>query len=631
MGHAPPADDDGLVLGEELGSGAIATVVRVEDPIRGMTYAGKIIHARHERDASAHRRFQREAELASRLAHDNLVRVWGTRGIAGRTVMLMELVHGPNLADHLAREGPMPEPQLVAVARGLASGLAFAHSAGVIHRDLKPANVLLAPAGSAAPMPKIADFGMARASSFAGADKGALTVLGTPQYMAPECLEPLAVDPRTDLYALGCMLFEMATGEPPFRGATPMAVLEAHRTAPIPELPDAFSAGFGRVVRRLLGKAPGDRFQSASAVGDALARCETGGALVLADAQGMSASESGEQASDDGHCARCGESVLRELRVCFSCGLPQAFVAAGDLSVFVTGPGHEPNKLASNLRDRLVGWLRGNAVAGLDGTRLEGQIPRLPFTLLTGVTHDSASSIVASLECLGLGAAIHRGGRTSHGGIHRKTRVLTKRTAAVVAAVFGMPVMIHPAAAIISLPLIGLTLPLVYGVTLMNASKPFVVLTTPPASTLPPRIAKIVSELHRVVGSIAERRHRDALRAVVNRVVTLCRGITDDDIDRPEVEAEMEHAISLAAHATTRMDALDRLMADPSFDPADPQHRDRMHERDMWSARLLDLTATLDTLVVRRAAAEAKMRPSGHEELHDLRAMVEALEEVQQQ
>ncbi|MBC8066923.1 MAG: serine/threonine protein kinase, partial [Deltaproteobacteria bacterium] len=269
-------------LGEEIGSGAIARVVRVRDRQSGGAYAAKLLHPRHERDATARTRFQREAELASRLVHANLVRVWGTDTIAGHTALVMELVEGETLARRLARAAPLPEVELLALADGLAAGLAYAHACGVIHRDLKPANVLL----QGGTLPKIADFGMARASSFAEADKGALTVLGTPPYMAPECLDPLAVDPRTDLYALGCILHECATGSPPFGGATPFAVLDAHRSAPIPALPQIYSEGLRRLVAHLLAKAPGDRPQSAGAVQQALAtlRDPNHAALALPDA-----------------------------------------------------------------------------------------------------------------------------------------------------------------------------------------------------------------------------------------------------------------------------------------------------------------------------------------------------------
>ncbi|MCA9317961.1 MAG: serine/threonine protein kinase, partial [Planctomycetes bacterium] len=185
-------------------------------------------------------RFLQEAALLRRLAHPNLVRVVEIAAVAGRPMLVMERIDGPDLAAWIARDAPLEESQLLAIGRGVASGLAHAHAAGVIHRDLKPGNVLLQD-NDPAPIPKIGDFGMARASSLDGVDHQAMTVVGTPDYMAPESIDPLAVDPRSDLYALGCILFEMATGRPPYGAATPLGLLHLHRTAPIPALPEHLS------------------------------------------------------------------------------------------------------------------------------------------------------------------------------------------------------------------------------------------------------------------------------------------------------------------------------------------------------------------------------------------------------
>jgi hypothetical protein len=629
----PVAATPRFELAGEIGSGAIATVARVIDRDTGVAYAGKILHDRHRRDEGANRRFHREAELARGLAHENLVRVFGTHEIEGRPALLMELVEGLNLADHLARRGPLPEAELLSISLGIARGLAHAHAAGVIHRDLKPANILLAP-GPAGLVPKIADFGMARASSFAGADKGALTVLGTPQYMAPECLEPLAVDPRTDLYALGCIIHELATSAPPFSGATPFAVLDQHRNAPVPVLPEAYSAGLRKLVARLLAKAPGDRPQSASAVVEALAGlCDAAGSSPtvggpLARSSDAVLATVDPDAVADGRCAGCGAAVLQETRVCFRCGLVQVVIERGDYTVFITGPGQVSHKLDSERRDRLLRWLKGNQAVGLDPRELERRIPRLPFPLVTGVGRLSAETLQASLRHIGLEAIWARGGRRAHGGIYRNANKLAGRTLAVVFAFVGAPMMVHPAFAVVAVPVLLACLPVVYGITLHQISRPAVSVGRPAENGLPPRVRARLDELHRVVGHIGERRHREALRAVVHRVITLSRD-TPGAMD-PEIDAEMEHAIHLAAGATMRMDQLDREMGRPGFDPADPAARAVMHERDRWSARLLELTATLDALAARRAAARATQQAASlPDELQALRATVEALEEVQ--
>ena len=235
-------------LGAEIGSGAVATVVRVHDRETGGTLAGKILHERVARDRAAADRFLREAELVRSLRSPNIVEIHGLVDIDGRSVLLMELVEGPTLAELIAREAPIVEERLIAIARGIARGLTAAHGVGIIHRDLKPANILI----GAGMTPKIADFGMARATSFAGVDKGAMTVVGTPDYMAPESLDPLAVDPRSDLYALGCILHEMMTGRPPYTAATPFGVLDQHRGAPIPPAPETYSRGLAALTAALL-------------------------------------------------------------------------------------------------------------------------------------------------------------------------------------------------------------------------------------------------------------------------------------------------------------------------------------------------------------------------------------------
>jgi tRNA A-37 threonylcarbamoyl transferase component Bud32 len=619
--HGPPFDVAG-----EIGSGAVATVVRLVERATGQHYAGKILHDRHLRDDGANRRFQREAELTSTLVHPNLVRVYGIQFLEGRPVLLMELVEGPNLADALARSGPLSPPQVEALIRQIAEGLAFAHAKGVIHRDLKPANILLAADAHGEQQPKIADFGMARASSFASADKGALTVLGTPQYMAPECLEPLAVDPRTDLYALGCIAFEMCTGAPPYSGATPFSVLEQHRNAAVPKLPPEVPRPLAALITKLLAKSPGDRPQSAGAVVDAL-RDPTSAALVLVGSASPARIGRGSDGIVEGACARCGAEVLREMSLCFACGLSQVTVHPGQWSVFVAGPGRETNKLDSPLRDRLLRWLRANAAVGIDASSLERKIPRLPFVLVNQIDERSAHSFVSSLQALGFAAVCARGGRLSYGGMVRKINKLALRRMSVPFAIMAAPGVLSPLFLAVSVPMMLLTLPVAWGLSALAFARPAVEVVPGLGSTLPASILERLEGMHAAVEQIRERRHREALRAVVHRVVELSRGIGGD----PELEAEMDHALNLATAAALRMDELDQWMSRPDFNPADPQHRDLMHERDMWSARLLDLTATLDAFVARQANARALQRAAGgNDVLDDLRATVEALEEVQQ-
>lgn len=623
-------------LGEELGSGAVASVHRVElDDGTGWgarVFAGKILHDRHRRDPIAAARFAREAELARRLDHPNLVGVHGVVDDGERSILLMELVEGPTLARVIAERAPLPERELIDLARGIANGLWVAHASGVIHRDLKPANVMIDEAEHGA-IPKIADFGMARATSFAGVDRGALTVLGTPDYMAPECLDPLAVDPRADLYALGCIIHEMATGAPPFRGATPFAILEAHRSAEIPELPDTYSPTLRTLTRRLLAKQAGDRPQSASAVVDALSAIErdsgdTSTALVRATPGDRGVERHDMVAAIEGKCARCGNPLIAQAGTCFHCGLPLVRLEPGPMTVFVIGPGGIGEKLRSGLRDRVLTWIRANPSLGLDPTPLEHEIPRVPFVFASKISHVSAQALTQSLVQLGVHAEPRAGGRFAHGAMLQKSALLGGRRSAIVAAIGFAPALLYLPIGFISLMALTPVLTIVFGVTASRAAKPAMHVLPARHEPLPAKISARLERLAQVVPRLGEHRHREALRAIVQRVLALVEALPPER--RGEVDAEMDHALNLAMVATTRMDELDRLISQPGFDDTDPAQREDLRERDMWSSRLLDLSATLDALAVRQAAARARLDAGDVEEaLESLRSNVEALEEIQ--
>jgi len=601
-------------IGDELGSGAIARVVRVRDRMSGAIYAAKLLHPRHERDATAVERFRREAELSSKLVHDNLVRVWGTDRIDGHTALVMELVEGQTLASELAQRGTFDEATLLEIANGLASGLAYAHGCGVIHRDLKPANVLVGSAG-----PKIADFGMARASSFAEADKGALTVLGTPPYMAPECLDPLAVDPRTDLYALGCMLHEMATGAPPFGGPTPFAVLEAHRTSPIPRLPGSFTDATRRLVASLMAKAAGDRPQSAGAVLNAIASLRDPNHVALA----LCVSEPEVAA---GRCAGCGADILTDVRVCFYCGLVPVALEPGRDAVLVVGPGRVSDKLDSERRDKLVQWLRANAKVGFATERLEKKIPRLPFVLVRGVSTTSAQTIAHSLARLGIEAEATPS-PMSHPKMRKHVRRMTGRGFTLSAAIVMAPAIAYGPLALALAPLAGLAALVSYGISRAGAGRTTVTTSHDARPALPPGLGNRIAALPGIVPRIEQRRHREALGAVVRRVLSLAHGGGPHSAEA--TAPELEHAVNLAGVAALRMDDIERSMVQRLFDPGQAEHRALMHERDMWAARLLDLTATLDALAARMLAARARVGIERTDDaLAELRAQVDALEEV---
>ena len=218
-----------------LGAGGMGEVYRAHDNTLGRDVAIKILPARFTADAERRERFAREARLLATLNHPNIGAIYGVEEADGLTALVLELVEGPTLADRLA-QGPLSVGETVAVAQQLADALATAHEKGIIHRDLKPANIVLNRAADSASSDvrvKVLDFGVAKTlaagpaadSEWNGTTAVASTadgrILGTPAYMSPEQARGQAVDRRTDLWAFGCILFEMLSGRHPFEGETP--------------------------------------------------------------------------------------------------------------------------------------------------------------------------------------------------------------------------------------------------------------------------------------------------------------------------------------------------------------------------------------------------------------------------
>ncbi len=591
---------------EELGAGAVATVFRVVDP-SGNAFAGKVLHASRRGEDDAASRFAREAEVVRAVEHPNVVRMYGRVEIGDEDVLLMELVEGPTLQHVVGCDAPLATTRVVALGLGIARGLAAAHDAGVIHRDLKPANILLAPGD----VPKIADFGMARAASLAGVDRSALTVLGTPDYMAPESLDPLAVDARSDLYALGCILFELAVGHPPFSGATSFGVMEQHRMTPVPPMPSV-EPGLRALISQLLEKTPADRVQSASAVAELLERQQRGETAMVVPSQKL----------DLGRCAQCGAPLVDALRICLSCQTPVPRVVEGDHTVFVTGPGEVASKLDSKLRAGLVSWLRDNPTLGIDVRNLEKTIPRLPFVLLKGVDAAGGEQLVAALRTLGLDAVVQQGGAMALPAARKKAVALAGRVAGILAVSFASMVntMMESPALLIMLPVLLLIVP---GIVALQTLRPKAK-RVGGSTALPAALGSRMDAVSTVAAGMESKRHREALRGVVSRVLALREATGDDG----SIDVEAVAAIDQAVVAAGRLDTIDRELALADLQrPSDEVHT-LMHERDTWSARLLDLVGTLEALRVRLAAAKGQGGAS-EEALAILRAKVDALEEVQ--
>ena len=248
----------------EIGRGGMGVVYLADDTQLQRRVAIKTLPPHLALDSAVRERFLREARTAAALSHPNIVPIYSAAERAGVVYFTMGYVHGESLAERLQREGPLDAAGAVAVIRQLALALEAAHAQGVVHRDIKAENVLLDMAGRAV----VTDFGIARVSE-AQPLTATGTVLGTVQYMSPELVTGEALDGRSDLYALGVLLFRMLTGRFPFERTSASAVLVAHvNSAPPrlheyrPDAPDALDA----LVAALLEKRPDDRVPSARAL-----------------------------------------------------------------------------------------------------------------------------------------------------------------------------------------------------------------------------------------------------------------------------------------------------------------------------------------------------------------------------
>ena len=266
--------DDRYLLKRRIGQGGMANVYLGDDQTLGREVAIKVLSMRYAEDDQFVERFMREASSAARLNHPNIVQVYD-RGEANHTYYIaMEYVEGETLKDIILRDGALPDADLFEYTRQALHALRFAHRNGVVHRDIKPHNMMIDTEGRL----KIADFGIARAGADQGLTEGG-SIVGTAQYLSPEQARGETVSASSDLYSIGIVMYEMATGKVPFEGDSPVNVALKHINEAVPRPSDerrSIPAPLEAVIVRALQKDPQQRYQTADEMLDDLEKARRG-------------------------------------------------------------------------------------------------------------------------------------------------------------------------------------------------------------------------------------------------------------------------------------------------------------------------------------------------------------------
>jgi eukaryotic-like serine/threonine-protein kinase len=262
-------------LGDTLGYGGMSEVHRGRDVRLSRDVAVKVLRADLARDPQFQMRFRREAQNAAALNHPAIVAVYDTGEVESEfgplPYIVMEFVDGQTLREIVKTQGLLPQERVIEVMADVCAALDFSHRHGIIHRDVKPANIMITQAGAV----KVMDFGIARALADNQNMTQTAAVIGTAQYLSPEQARGEAVDARSDVYAAGCVLFELLTGEPPFSGDSPVAVAYQHVREDVrrpSEVNHEVPAELDAIVLKAMSKNPANRYQSAAEMRQDLVR-----------------------------------------------------------------------------------------------------------------------------------------------------------------------------------------------------------------------------------------------------------------------------------------------------------------------------------------------------------------------
>ncbi|MDQ4049118.1 MAG: serine/threonine protein kinase, partial [Actinomycetota bacterium] len=268
MGELQPGSRfAGFQIESVLGAGGMGVVYRATQLALERTVALKLITPDFAADEDFRERFKRESRLAASIDHPNVVTVYEAGEDAGQLYIAMRYVEGTDLHALIAAEGALEPARATHLLSQVAGALDAAHAHGLVHRDVKPANVLIAVGDHA----YLTDFGLTKRTASVGPTKTGQWV-GSADYVAPEQIQGEPVDARADVYALGCVLYHMLTGKPPFTRDSEVAKIWAHVNDPPPSLPESSTGpppALDGVIRRAMAKAPGDRYPSAGDLGRA--------------------------------------------------------------------------------------------------------------------------------------------------------------------------------------------------------------------------------------------------------------------------------------------------------------------------------------------------------------------------
>ncbi|MFI6368536.1 Stk1 family PASTA domain-containing Ser/Thr kinase [Nocardia sp. NPDC050630] len=350
-------------LGEIIGFGGMSEVHKARDLRLSRDVAIKVLRADLARDPTFYLRFKREAQNAAALNHPAIVAVYdtGEAEVDGGPLpyIVMEYVDGETLRDIVRGKGPIPPRRAMEVVADVCAALDFSHKAGIVHRDMKPANIMINRAGAV----KVMDFGIARAlADSSNPMTQTAAVIGTAQYLSPEQARGETVDARSDVYSVGCVLFEILTGEPPFTGDSPIAVAYQH-VREDPRLPSHVHTGVPReldsVVLKAMSKNPANRYQSAAEMRADLIRVLGGqkpsAPMVMTDEDRTTILGSNEPAprnfrtverNDDTAEQEPAEPASPRRNVYIALGAAAAVIVAFALFWVLIGPGARPDQVA---------------------------------------------------------------------------------------------------------------------------------------------------------------------------------------------------------------------------------------------------------------------------------------------